>query len=732
MPAASPALTSFNAGELSPLLHGRTDFAKYASGCRTLLNYIPTVQGPIKQRAGTRFVAQAKTSDQRVWLARFEFSTSIAYMLEFGDQYVRFYTQHGRLEVGGTPVEVSTPYTQDSLFAADGTCRLRVAQSGDFLYIFHGDHEPRILQRTSPTAFVLTTFRPDGGPFKARNDTSTTVYASAETGSVSLAASAAIFQPGHVDSLILLEAKSTISVKAWEPSKSVTAGDLRRVSSRVYEALNSATTGTSTPVHTSGALFDGHNGVQWEFRDPGYGWARITAVASGTSATADVLSRLPADVVGSGNATTRWAHAAWSSVEGWPTDVNFFRERLVAARGNELWLSVASAFDDFSARNPSGEVAADQAISRTLASGELNDIQWLLPTRYLLIGTAGGEFSLGELSNGEPLGPNNVRTRLESRFGSRSLMPVQAGSVVLFVQRAGRKVREVSFDEVNGYQSTDRTALSHHITRSGVVDMDYAQEPDSVVWCVRTDGGLVGFTWNAEQNVWAWHPHDVGGIVESVATIPSPDGSANEVWMAVRRTVDGEERRYIEFMERAWTDELGQQDAFYVDSGLTYRGGPASVISGLDHLEGQDVAVLADGSPHPRRTVSGGQITLQRPASTVQAGLPMLAKMRPMRLEAGSANGTAQGKTKRIHRIVARLADTWAMKFGASDADLTPIVLRTASDAMDRPVPAFSGDKVLPFPGGYDSDGTIWFVNDQPTPSTIVALYPQVHTEDAR
>lgn len=739
MPTASTAITSFNAGELSPMLSGRTDFAKYPSGCRTMLDFIPTVQGPAVQRPGTRFVAEVKDSTKKTWLVRFEYNTTNAYILEFGDLYVRFYTQHGQLQSAGVPVEVATPYTLASLFNSDGTCRLRVAQSGDFLYIFHGDYEPRILQRTSATSFTLTTYRPAGGPFKDTDPTTaTTVYASAETGSgITLTASASIFQAGHVGALFLLESKSQNSVKAWEAGKAIgLIGDLRRVSNRVYAALNAATTGTATPVHTTGSLYDGDTGVQWEFKDAGYGYVRITGYTSGTLVTADVVSRLPSDVVGAPNATTRWAHGSWSSVEGWPTDVAFFRERLVAARRSQIWMSVSSDFSDFSARNPAGDVSADQAIALTVASGEINDIQWLIPAKDLLAGTAGGEFSIGELTNGEPIGPTNIRVRPQSRFGSRSMVPVQAGAAVLFVQRSGKKVREISYDFASdGYQSTDRTALSEHVTGPGLIDMDYTQEPFSVVWCVRSDGQLVGFTWNAEQNVWGWHPHAIGGtgtVVESVASIPSPDGASNELWLAVSRTINGTTKRYIEYMEKAWDETQAQSSAFYVDCGLSYNGATATTISGLSHLEGQAVSILADGSTHPARVVSGGAITLQRPASIVHVGLAQSARLSPMRIEAGSANGTAQGKTKRIHKIVMRFIATSTGKFGRSLDSLDEITFRSQSDPMNAPVPPFTGDKVLSFPGGYDTDGFVWYVNDKPLPATLAAIYPQIQTQDAR
>ena len=152
MSKASPALTNFNAGEFSPLLDGRIDFDRYQNGCALMENFIPTVQGPAVRRGGTRYVAPVKTHANRVWLQSFEFSQDQAYVMEFGDLYVRFYTQNGQLVSGMTPVELATSYTQANLFNVDGTCRLRFAQSGDFLYITHPAYQARVLKRTSPTS----------------------------------------------------------------------------------------------------------------------------------------------------------------------------------------------------------------------------------------------------------------------------------------------------------------------------------------------------------------------------------------------------------------------------------------------------------------------------------------------------------------------------------------------------------------------------------------------------
>jgi hypothetical protein len=787
MAKASPIIGNLNAGEFSPMLDGRVDYAKYPNAAARLENFIPTVQGPHVRRGGTRLVSEVKSSAAgRYLLVPFEYSVGQAYMLEFGDYSVRFFTwdpvtlERGLLQpsstawaafqpyaagelvtylgvlyyckvthfanaafapanfaaITGPAYEVPTPYAIADLFNADGTPRLRFAQSGDFLYLAHQSYQPRILKRITPTRFVLDAFSPAGGPWKALNDTATTVYASAETGTgITLTASAPIFEAGHVGALFQLENKDVNAIAAWEPGKAVTVGVRRRSDGKTYECLTAGTTGANRPVHNEGALFDGDPGAQWQYRDPGYGYVRITAVASGTSATADVVDRLPSQVVGSGNATTRWSFGAWSSVEGWPSQVTFFRERMWWLRGQEGWASVSADFSDYAPRIY-GTVTADAGFSFQINSGKVNDVQWVMPSdRDLLLGTAGGEFAVGELTNGEPLGPNNRRVRLVSEFGTRAIPPVKNGKSTLFVQRSGLVARETFYDfGSDGYDSTETTIEADHITRTGLQQIAFAAEPTPVVWAIRADGLLVGFTWNNEQKVRGWHRHPIGGagVVESIAVLQAAEGDRQELWMVVRRTINGVTRRYVEYLERPWREGDSQASQFYVDSGLTYDGAAATTITGLSHLEGQVVDVLADGAPHPQRTVTGGQITLQRAASVVQVGLPCPCLYKSMRIEAGAADGTAQGKTKRIHKAVLRFLDTGGGSYGGNEAQLDDLMLRTSADPMGQPVPLFSGDKVVPWPEGYTTDCRMVFKNAQPTAVTLVALMPQVVTSDAR
>jgi len=782
MSKASPIQTSFNAGEFSPTLEGRVDVAKYASSCQNIINFVPMVQGPAKRRSGTRFVTEVKDSDVQTWLLRFEFSEDQAYILELGDYYIRFYTNHAQLVTGsvtawltgtayvvgdlrtnggisyyceeahtsgtfatdlaagkwyalsGAIYEIPSPYAAADLTDSLGQLRLRTVQSADVVYMVHPDYPPQKLQRFAATKWIIEELLTIDGPFEDVDPEETvTVYASAETGTVTLTASSGIFESGDVGSLFYLEQKLVDIVTQWESGKSITAGNRRRSDGKTYEAINSATTGVNKPTHSIGSQYDGDTGVLWAFRDAGYGHVRITGYTNSTTVTAEVITRIPSAAVGSGNASTRWAFGKWSDVNGYPEQVTFFRERLCFTKDQDVEMSVVGDFENFARKNSSGEVVVDQAISIRISSDQVNKVQWLSASKGLLLGTAGAEYVIKELTTNEAFGPTNVTVVNQSPFGSREVIPVQVGEAILFVQRSGRKLRELMYDfGSDQYKSIDTTVLSEHITYGGIVDMAYQQEPHSVVWCVRADGVLLGFTYNKEQDVLGWHKHQIGGsgIVECVDTIPNPDKDQDDLWMIVKRTIDGTTKRYIEYLEKDYSQEDVIADAFFVDSGLTYSGSAVTTISGLDHLEGETVAVLANGAAHPDCEVVSGSITLARSATKVQVGLSCPATIVTQRINAGGADGTSQGKTKRITKVVIRFLRTLGAQAGFNTDNLDDIQFRSGSDPMDAPPPIFTGDKLLEWNGGYDFDGYITIQQAQPLPMTIVAIMPQVVTQD--
>lgn len=745
MAKASPIITSFNAGELSKDLDGRVDLAKYAAGHKRIENFLPMVQGPARRRAGTRYVKPTKTSG-RAWLVRFEFSATQALMIEFGDLYARFFAQHGQIESPpGTPYEIVSPYPLAALTNADGTCALNVEQSGDVLYIgnAYGTYKPQKLTRLADDNWVFSDYAPNQGPFLDMNQTSTTIIASGQSGSITLTASAALFASTDVGRLVRLEVQN-YDVRPWENALAYLVTNLVRYDGKTYKALNSATSGTFPPIHEHGSAYDGQTGVQWDYQDAGYGIARITAFTDSTHVTATViqdapngLNLMPASVVST--ATKRWSLGAWSATTGYPRVPKFYKQRLFWSTKQGIYASVPDDFENMAA-DFFNEIRTDNAIVSQLQAQDVNEILWMEASKVLLIGTGGGEFVGGPLTGTEPIGPANFGIDKQSKKRVRAVTPIIVGTSLLFVQRAGRKLQTIDYQVTSdSYVSTDLAVLSNRITASGIIDMAYQGEPDSIIWCLLANGKLIGFTYDKEQEVTGWHRHPIGGngFVESIATMSAPDGAREELWLIVKRTINGATVRYVEYLERPYDapDDDGsggdlQSSCFYMDAGLTYSGAATTHISNLSHLEGQTVQVLADGAVQPTRVVSGGAIDLARAASVVQVGLPCPARIVTMRPEAGGQQGTAQGKTKRINGLTIRFNDTLGGKCGLYGGKIDDISKRSPSTPMGTPEPIFSGDRDVDFPGDYDKDSRIEVRQDDPLPMTLVALMPLMRTYD--
>ncbi len=421
----------------------------------------------------------------------------------------------------------------------------------------------------------------------------------------------------------------------------------------------------------------------------------------------------------------RWSWGAWGPVRGYPRAVSFFEDRLCwgGTRTNPqtVWCSVVGDYEDHRTFDED-----DSALVFTLASSD--PIQWMVEQNALLIGTSGSEFGTNR-NAAEPLTPETVATiRSRSRYGARpGVWPVAVDNAVLFAQRAGRKLRELVWDEgADSLVAGDMTRLADHVTLGLIRELSFQAEPDRVLWAILDDGKLIGFTYETAEQVSGWHRHELGGTdvrVLSIATIPHPDGDGDQTWLLVERTVNGETRRYVEYLEKQWTRDQVIEDAVFVDSSVSYYGAPASLFQ-VPHLEGEQVRVLVDGLDVGLQTVSGGQVTTATAGSAVTIGLPYAQRVTPMRLEAGASDGTAQGKNKRVKTVVVRVDQTGRGLFlegpsGALEEVVLPEGVLTDGDSA-----------LTPFPGGYDFDGLVPLVHGTALPCTITGIYPQLSTED--
>ena len=919
MPKQLLSIPSFTAGELSSSMEGRTDFAKYFNGASNIENFVVLPHGPITRRPGTYFVSEIKTSSAKTRLIPFTFSTEQTYILEFGNLYIRFFKDDGQIvesdvtisaitkanpgvvtanshgysngdfvnisgvvgmtEVNGKTFKVANKATNTfeltdvdgtnvntssyTTYSSDGVANkiyqitteyttaqlfdLKFAQSADVMYICHNLHEASKLSRTGHTSWSLdeVDFK-STGPFLDSNTTATTLTPSnASTGSRNITASAATGINGGVGWL---------------------ATDVGRVISM--------------------------NG----------GKATITARTNATVAVATVTTAFS-----NTNAVTDWQLGAFSDTTGHPSSVSFFEQRLVfAATTDQPQTMFFSKSGDY--ENMTSGTDADNAMVYTLASNQVNAIKSLKATRTLICMTTGGEYAVSSGSAQDAITPTNINIRKQSNYGSAGVDALSIGNATIFLQRAKRKIRELAYNfDTDGYVAPDLTILADHISETGIVQMDYQQEPYSVVWGVRTDGVLTGLTYNRLENVTAWHRHILGGKsdtgkniiqqqisftsnativsttnntitlsshglstgdpvyyyaassviggldittlyyvirtdantiklattattatagtaisltsapssdttqyiyqgvnissnfiysaahgfvtgdifyyenagttigglaentkyfvekidnnqfklysnktlatvvnitsahtseqtdnilthakVESVAVIDG-DEDEDQVWLIVQRWVNGAVRRYVEyFTPFDFNEDL--TSFHYLDSGLSYVGDNTSSLSGLDHLEGEVVDVIGEGSTQTSKTVASGAITLSTATEQAKVGLLYSSDLQTMRLDEGYTE-TTQTKTTRIYDLSVRFYNTVGASVGPNAGNLTSIDFRSSGSPMDLPIPLFTGDKSIEFDTGYGTEGLVYIQQPQALPMTILGIYPRLETE---
>jgi hypothetical protein len=666
MARSAPALSSFTAGEISPRLEGQITLEKYRQGLSELTNMVVMPHGGVTRRPGTEFLGEVKNSAAKARLIPFQFKTSDTYILEFGPETMRVY--RNGLQVLTGSAKTITGVTQASPGVI--TSSSHGFSDGEEIYITGVGGMTQLNDRNYIVDNATTDTFTLTDLFGVAIDT--TAFTTFTSG-------------GTAD-------------KIYEISTPYVEADL-------FNLRYAQSADTMYIVHPS---YD----IRVLSRTGSAAWTLSTATISGSPTPG---------LSGSNNR---------------PSVVTFFEQRLVFGNTNNnpqtLWFSKNGDYLNFTVGT-----AADDALIYTIASNQVNAIRYLSATRVLTLGTSGGEYVVTATSDG-PVTPTTTLIRKYSNYGTAPIEPVQVADVTLFLQRGNRKIREFKYvGDINAdaYQAPDMSILAEHITEGGITQFAYQQEPDSVIWMVRADGTLVGMTYRREEQVVAFHKHVIGGtfsggqaVVESVATLPTDTGE-DELYMVVKRTINGVTKRYIELM-KPFSFGGVTTGAFFVDSGLAYSGSAVTSLSGLHHLQGETVSILANGASHQDKTVANGAVGLNVSTTVAAIGYGYTSVMETLRLEAGSVDGTSQGKPKRIHAITVRLHETVGAEIGSGSDKLDRIYFRDSSMSMDKAVPLFTGDKDVEFEGGFDDDDRIYARQTQPLPLTVLALFPRMNTFD--
>ena len=412
-----------------------------------------------------------------------------------------------------TIFQLATVYGEDEIFD------VQFAQLNDIIWMAHPSHPPQQLIRTSAAEWAIDDFDFTGGPF--------------------------------------LDANTDAAVKL-KPSG--TSGTINVTSSTGVFTLSSSTVGHVGALFRIGGLAETNSTTGLEE----YGYVRITDVISSLSATATVIKTLK-----STTATDNWAEGAWSSVRGYPSCVHFSERRLWFARTNvepeKLWGSKVFEYSNYALDTQE----ADDGLNIGLATNESNEILWLASSKSLAAGTFGG-VSVVTAGSEDAITPDNVSASGQIRYGGNSVVPKNIGSYIYYVQRFGKKLRELTYSwDEDTHKALDRTILSPHILEDGCVDMGVQNNPESVLYCVLTSGALATFTREIDQEVAAWAKHTTDGTYTSIAIIPSQSYDYDEAWVIVERWINGVQKKYIEVFENIDVP-VRQDKCLYLHSALTY------------------------------------------------------------------------------------------------------------------------------------------------------------------
>lgn len=628
MPRVRALQSNLSAGELGRVLEARRDMPAYFQGARTLTNFRPLLSGGAIKRAGTQFMG-AMAADKTHRLVPFVVGRGVAYQLEFEDLKVRIRDRvTGAYLQDGGDIVLTTPYAHDAL---DG---IYYAQSADVMTFTHADRDQQMkaLKRYAEDDWQIDDYTADNGPFLGENSTDTTLNFSAKTGTgVTVTASDPVFDSDMVGGLFLVRPRLTSlsqgsqgnseAAAGWVAGDNFTASGLVANEGRVYTltAKNSFTnSGTYPPIHDEGEATDGH--WDYEYLHDGYGVAQITAVASATSATVTVLRTLPTS-----SATKRWNEGAFSDYRGWPAVCVFHQERFwlmnTPAQPDTTHASRSSGYGasgaDFRAETAFNLVSDDDAISATLADGEIYPIGAAVSADQLYVFSENGVKRITGPSPDEAITVGARIAREVSTFGCRAgVRPAKAQNAILYPSPDGRLLYELP--TLDG-APRDLTVRAPHVGRSPIVEVQWCGYPDRVLYVRRADGRVFGMVYDRAENVVAFFPVELGGnfeggrpVVESISVIPNSD-LQDELWLVVKRTVDGSTVRHAERLVREWDrdrdrdDEQPYLDAFVLTDHWNTDTGKTITVTldtpGADKV-GDSVTLQATG----HTPFSGGQV----------------------------------------------------------------------------------------------------------------------------
>lgn len=784
MAKVSPIQNSFSAGEISPKLYGRVDLPPYKEGLKKCQNYIPTVQGNLDRRPGTNFAHGSRhnvnASDflSDVYFFPFKYSRTDSYVIESGSvdpggqEYFRFFKSHSLVTYPQTtvtnvtqanPVVVTSP--GHGLSAFGGGANIRIVLSG-LTGMTQLNNQEFVANSLDANNFELY----DIDATLSVNGISFDAYVSGgfaarpyEIGGQFLGTPPARYEYRTAQSgdVIYFAASGRTPFKLSRYGDTNWSWSLISNHDGPFLPINKTSDVMSLVSNTitMGGIGSINQGLGWSVADIGRPirlapaitgpWTSCTVTACATSTKVQVAIDPNFTGTGIGPTTTPFFQIGMFPTTGnfgktTPDAITFHEDRLWFMIGGVLASSKSGDYENFSPSDASGSVVASSGMILVLNSGEALNSSWLMSDeKGLLAGTTAGPWVIKPDSLGAALTPANASAKIASSFGSAARQPLKVDKSTIFIQSSQKKIRELLYYyDVDGYKVSDLSVLSEHISGTGLEELCFQKEPQPLIWARRTDGTLTSLTYDRNaQNIragWARHvlggysdsSHSAAALAKAITSIPSPDGLSEEVWILAHRYVNGRVRKYVEYFSQSFNENTAAKDSHHFDCALTYDSSPTTTVSGLNHLEGEVVSILADGAVRPDATVTAGKIVLDNSASTIQVGYSYQSRGQMLRLDSGAADGTALGKLRRMNQVRMLVHRTGGLKIGMDFDHLNQVNFRKASDNMGEAVPLFSGVIHEDLEGDYDSENEFCWQQDTGLPGSILAVMPQMTTQD--
>jgi hypothetical protein len=719
-------------------------------------------RGPVVIRVGSTsgdddYISETKLGEGYHSLA---LTPTANFFIEFSSPLKRI-VYVDSVSIGSGVLSLTSPFAEEDLGL------IRDTQSADVIYLACKGYQSYKIERRSTTSWSIVKYLPEDGPFRRANLTNTTITGSAVSGNITLTASKPVFKSGHIGGLFkLISTGQSVSASVTSENNFTNAIDVEGSGNRriftitrsgtwvatvtLQRSFDLGTTWEDVETYTTNGsksyddLLDNQD-IQYRIGvDTGdftsgtavlslvynlgskTGYVRITAFSSQTSVSAEVITDL-----GNTDATSNWSEGEWSDLMGYPSAITLAEGRIFFSGKSKSIGSVSDAFESFDE-----DVEGDSGIIETsLGVGPVDDINWMVGLDKLFVGTAAEEKALSTTSFQEALTPDNFRITTSSTQGSNSVNVLKLDKKALFVQSAGTKLFELTYNSQElDFGSAELTKLAPEIGQPSIIKLAAQRQPDTRIHCVRGDGKVAVLCYDPIENLQGWvlvESTGASGVVEDAFILPGDEETL--VYYSVKRTINGATVRYLEKVALESECQGGTLNK-QADSFITYEGSSTTTITGLDHLEGEDVVVWGDGKDQGTFTVSSGSITLTTAVSNAVVGLGYTADYKSSKLGYGAQQGTPLNKKKIIRDLGVIMSNTHyqGLQYGADFDNLNALPLVEDGKITDADTIWANYDKqTFPFDGVWDTDSRLCLRAQAPKPCTLLAATFGVQTNES-